>query len=406
MTPAEKKLRVLYNGVRENPRFPHREAGQRVRAQVGHADKFKDALVRSGLYIDRIRKILDAENVPADLACLPLVESSFNPHAASYVGAVGIWQFMLRTAKRYDLTVTAFIDERSNVEKSTVAAARLLSDNYKSLKSWPLAITAYNHGAGGVRNAVKKAGSRNIADIIDSYKTRRFGFSSRNFYAEFIAARNVYYNAKRYFGDIQFEPPLITTSVTIPDFVTIESLQRYCGLSPKTIRTLNPALQPIVFQPGGVIPKGYTLNIPKTDTDTFFNLYAMIPQPLKYDVTPVRLKHKVRKGETLSEIARMYGVSVSDFQRANNIRNPQRVLAGTRLIVPGAFDTPAGDPKRDTGAQPETEAAGRRHKIRPGETLSEIALKYNTTVQTFKRINGIRNPAEIQAGQILKIPEG
>ena len=138
-----------------------------------------------------MEKIFRDRGVPASITTLTFVESMFNPNALSNVGASGIWQFMKSTGKEY-LIVNRFIDERRSPLKATRAAAQFLMENYKKLKSWPLAITAYNFGPNAMRKAVQKLNTMNLSTIIREYKAKNFGYASKNFYAEFIAANRTY----------------------------------------------------------------------------------------------------------------------------------------------------------------------------------------------------------------------
>lgn len=164
-----------------------RRAAASIRVQQGHRERFNAGLQRAQILLPRMLYILRRNNIPDELAALPMVESSFNPDAQSKAGAVGLWQFIESTGKRY-LTITRLRDDRSDPLLATEAAARLLKDNYDALGSWPLAITAYNHGTGGVLAARTAVGSDAIDEIVERYAGPRFGFASRNFYAEFLAA--------------------------------------------------------------------------------------------------------------------------------------------------------------------------------------------------------------------------
>ena len=164
-----------------------RDASRRLRFQLGQADKFRAGLVRSGAWEPHIRKTFSDMGLPVELAALPHVESSYTPYAYSRVGAAGLWQFTRSTGRRF-LRVDHVVDERLDPYRSTVAAGRLLKQNRATTGSWPLAITAYNHGAAGMRRAVRKLGTRDIATIVSKYSSRTFGFASRNFYVEFLAA--------------------------------------------------------------------------------------------------------------------------------------------------------------------------------------------------------------------------
>ncbi len=162
-------------------------AASNIRVQQGLRERVEEGLRRARTLLPRMLAILHQHGVPPELSALPLVESSFNPAARSKAGAVGLWQFLRSTGRRY-LTITRRRDDRRNPLKATEAAAHLLRHNYETLGSWPLAILAYNHGTQGVCTARQAVGSDAIEDIIAGYSGPRFGFASKNFYAEFLAA--------------------------------------------------------------------------------------------------------------------------------------------------------------------------------------------------------------------------
>ena len=133
---------------------------------------------------------------------LPHVESSFNPRAYSKVGAAGLWQFMRSTGRRY-MRIDGAVDDRLDPFRSTEAAAQLLAYNYRVLGTWPLALTAYNHGTAGMRRAKETLGTDDIVRIVRNYTSRTFGFASRNFYVSFLAALEIDRNPEKYFGSLQ-----------------------------------------------------------------------------------------------------------------------------------------------------------------------------------------------------------
>ncbi|WP_141733602.1 lytic transglycosylase domain-containing protein [Oligoflexus tunisiensis] len=162
-----------------------------VRSQGGLADTFEDAYRTSELYLPRMERIFRNHGLPPELTRIVFVESMFNLKARSKVGASGVWQLMPRTARAY-LRVNRHVDERNSPLKATEAAAKILRANYRQLGNWPLAITAYNHGLGGMKRAVLQTRSRKLSDIIQEYRSPSFGFASSNFYAEFLAAVRVH----------------------------------------------------------------------------------------------------------------------------------------------------------------------------------------------------------------------
>lgn len=178
------------------------EAAGRIRVQPGQREVFRNSLLRSQRYLPVLRRILAAADLPLELAYLPHVESSFEPGAESHAGAIGLWQLMPDTARELLLRVDEKVDERKLPSKSTVAAAAYLRDAYDRLQSWPLAVTSYNYGLNGTLRAVDAVGSRRIADILEQHSSPSFGFASRNFYAQFLAAVHVAENEDWYFPEI------------------------------------------------------------------------------------------------------------------------------------------------------------------------------------------------------------
>ena len=172
-----------------SPEILHRAAGN-IRAQQGLRERVDEGLQRARSLMPKILSILRRRDVPLELAALPLVESAFNPRARSKAGAVGLWQFILPTGKRY-MNITRRRDDRLDPLQATEAAARLLKHNYEALGSWPLALLAYNHGQEGILAARAAVRSSAVEEIIAHYRGPRFGFASRNFYLEFLAALEV-----------------------------------------------------------------------------------------------------------------------------------------------------------------------------------------------------------------------
>lgn len=199
---SEKELRIkkIFDKISEPNKF--KKAKDRgIRAQSGQKDKFIEGLKYSKKYLKQIEKIFEKEGLPKELTRLIFVESMFNPNAHSSVGARGIWQFMKSTGKICSLKINSSVDERLDPILSTYAAAKLLRDNYEELGSWPLAINAYNTGRGRLKQAVARLGTTNIATIVRQFDHSSYGFASRNFYMEFLAALEVVENRHEYFGD-------------------------------------------------------------------------------------------------------------------------------------------------------------------------------------------------------------
>jgi membrane-bound lytic murein transglycosylase D len=403
-TADERRVLNLFQGIPEQPRFKKQDAKDRVRAQLGQADRVKDGIIRAGRYLDVMKQIVAEYQLPEKIVYLPLIESVFNPSAQSHLGAAGMWQFMHGTGKQYQLAINPTVDERRDPLKSTRAAAQVLAHNYETVKSWPLAITAYNHGLQGIKNAVKQAGSEDIATIIQQYDGPRFGFSSRNFYPEFLAAVDVALQATEYFGELDLDDPVAVAQVTLPDYVSVKAIERYCSLPKPELKQLNPALASTVFDPGNFLPKGYQLNIPLAQKAAFETAYASIPAALKYQYLPVKARHKIEKGQTLATIAKRYNTTVKAIAKLNKITDPQNVRIGRILDIPGGYVSSAKQPEAVAQLPTASIQENLEHQVEKGQTLFTIARKYQTSPEVIARANRLDDPRQIRIGQRLNIP--
>ncbi|GBC63890.1 lytic transglycosylase [Desulfonema ishimotonii] len=406
MTPEVRKLYRRFQAVRPSDRFDIKDAQARVRTQGGQADSFRKGVAWSGRYRKKMKKILAEHRLPRQLIYLPLIESAYNPFARSYVDAAGLWQLMGQTARQYGLMMNHLVDERQDPFISTQAAARHLAHNYEVLRSWPLAITAYNHGLQGMVTATRQVKSENIVRVIEKYDGSRFEFASRNFYPEFLAAVDVGVNYKQYYDDLKIEAPLETEVFTVPDYVSVRVLSEYCGLPVSSIRDLNPALLSGAFASGGFVPKGYALNLMQPDRAKVENAYASIPDTLKYRYVKSGQTYRVRRGQTLSEIAGRYNVSARTLMRLNGLRSANRIRPGQRLKLPGRYVALARAVSAAKADETTRLQLTTKHRVKRGETLSEIANRYGISLRSLKKLNAIRNSRKIRAGQVLKIPEG
>jgi membrane-bound lytic murein transglycosylase D len=250
------------------------EQDGRVRSQRGAKEQFSSGLKISGRYLLQMQKIFREEGLPPELAYLPLVESSFNVRARSSAGAVGMWQFMSDTGKKF-LRVTEAVDERRDPLVSSRAAARLLKENYRLLGNWPLAITAYNHGTDGIFRGIEALGSRNLMDLIQRYESPTFGFASKNFYAEFLAALDVATNSDAHFPFLRAHRPLILREVEINRRLPVQSLLKPAAISQNDFFDWNPALDSTTKY----LPVGYKVKLPPAKVDSFLAAQRRLSAP-------------------------------------------------------------------------------------------------------------------------------
>jgi membrane-bound lytic murein transglycosylase D len=375
-----------------------RAAAGRVRFQLGQADKFRAGLVRSVQWRDYVLEVLQKQGVPVELVALPHVESSYNPTAYSRVGAAGLWQFTRGTGRRF-LRVDTVVDERMDPYRATEAAARLLQDNYRQLDSWPLAITGYNHGVAGMARAVRKLGTRDIAVISRRYQSRSFGFASRNFYAEFLAALDVDRNATRYFGALTPEQPVEYDLIELDHFYPASTLARAIGVDKDLLRRHNPALRPAVWDGPKYAPRGFTLRVPRGAAAKPVQLaLADVPANQRFASQHRDRYYKVKRGDALSTIARRHHVSISELVALNHLRSRHNIRAGQVLILP---DHGRGGSIQVARQEPPTDDV---YRVQRGDTLSVIAARYGVSQTALARENGLRNRHMLHVGQSLRLP--
>jgi membrane-bound lytic murein transglycosylase D len=332
LTPHEQ--RILHAFGEKATSRDYLDAIGRIRFQLGQADRFHEGLIRSAVWEKQIARTLAQHGVPAEIAALPHVESSFNLAAYSKVGAAGLWQFMPGTAKRY-MRVDSIVDERLDPYSATEAAANLMLYNYRLVGTWPLAVTAYNHGPGGLRRAQEELGTDDIAVIVKRYQGATFGFASRNFYVSFLAALEVDRNAEKYFGPITHLPDTDSTAVEMPDYIPVDTLAKAFKVDLGALRVLNPALRPPIWDGSRLVPRGYMLRLPGSFAQPEIAAgWARLPAAQRYLAQRNDGSYRVRRGDTLAGIAAAAGVSQSRLLAANGWSGGHAVSRGQVVRIP------------------------------------------------------------------------
>ncbi len=428
-----------------------RQAANNLRFQLGQSDRFRAGLIRSGQWKPHIQEVLERHGLPEELDVLPHVESSFNPDAYSKVAAAGMWQFMPSTARQF-MRVDHIIDERMDPYEATEAAARLLKRNHDITGTWPLALTAYNHGANGMLRAARVTGTRDIGTIIEEYSGPAFGFASRNFYPSFLAALKVDRNAEQYFGALSLNSPLDYDTVKLPDYVPARALAEEAGVTLAQLRTYNPALRDTVWSGEKHIPRGYVIRFPRRDLNSSLKqaVASLAPSELFAHQQPDVI-HRVARGESLSTIAQRYNTSVSRLKTLNGIRNAHHIRAGAELKLPstvpatrsssrvanssGVYVIQSGDslwsisrrfnvsqsqlvawngisnknhikPGRKLKIAPQSGRGSRTYVIQPGDSLWAIARRFDVSLQQLAAWNDLENRHHLQPGQVLQLAAG
>jgi membrane-bound lytic murein transglycosylase D len=382
-------------------------AADRVRAQRGLRERFQRGLEISGRYDRAFREVFKEEGVPEDLAYLPHVESSFQNHARSSAGAAGMWQFT-RSAGRRFMTVNRAVDQRMDPVAAARGAARYLRQAYEQLGSWPLAITAYNHGIQGMLRAKAQYGA-DFNRIVQNYDSRSFGFASRNFYAEFLAARAIARAPETYFGGkMDIEPPLALDSVVLDKPMRSGALSERYGIKHSTLVALNPAWTrraardsvklpagTEVWLPAGTLSRAAESPAPAPAAGGVMEVSFSPPSAETSSPSPVSVFHIVRRNETLSTIAAHYRLSVATLRALNDIpRGRHTIYAGQKLRVREAVEPAVGGRDGDTVI----------HVVRKGDTLGMIAAAYGVSLRDLLEANRLSRHATIRPGQHLGIP--
>ena len=419
-----RRIFTLYGGVSDDMRF--KTAVDAVRSQRGLKERTYQALQISGKYLPAMENVFTSYELPLRLTRLPLVESSFNVEAYSKVGAAGLWQFIPSSARIY-MRLNDVVDDRRDPWTSTDAAARHLRDDYAMLGSWPLALTAYNHGRGGVARGLAATGGTELPDLIRGYTAKSFGFASRNFYAEFLAASDVERNWKKHFGDIQRNAAMEFEVVETKHYVPYETLRRMCNADDDLFRRLNPAYRPEVIEGKLYVPPGHLIRVPAGAAQSFQVAYATLGDHERFDQQRVNhLLHKVKRGETLSGVAKRYGITQASIRASNSIGKKGVLRSGQVLKIiphrearPGPVTVAVGESKpgltraEKLASEKKPSTAGaikaarvdyRTHKVRSGQTLSSIAKLYKVSIKDLRKVNGLGASSDIRVGEKIKVP--
>lgn len=334
-------------------------------------------------YVPIFEEALEAEGVPLELKYLPVVESAFDPMATSRVGAAGLWQFMVPTAKHYGLTVNSLLDERRDPIKSSQAAARYLKDLYKSFGDWTLAIAAYNCGRNNVLKAIKRAGGARDYWAIYPYLPRE----TRGYVPAFIAANYV----MNYYCDHKIPPmktiaPAETDTVTVSRNLYLAQVAAACNLDVETVQAMNPQYR------AGVVPgnsQPCALRLPVQAIDRFLQLGDSI-----YNVAPAAEVAERREEVEPAELTAQPNNTTTRQSRRQALAEERRERRERRAAA-------AAERKKRKSKRAHAEESS-EVDIRQGDTLSEIARRNNTTVEKLQKINNLDGSA-IRAGKKLRV---
>lgn len=354
---------------------------------------FETYLQRSGRYRGLMQRILREKGLPEDLVWLCLVESGFNPRAYSWARASGPWQFIASTGRKYGLNRNWWYDERRDFVKSTYAACDYLSFLYDKFGSWPLALAGYNGGEGRVDRAIKKHKTENFWKLSLNKQTA-------NYVPLYMAATIIAKEPQRYGFDVEYDDPIEYDVVKVNQPLDLKKVAKALGTTSSVLQDLNPELRRGVTPPNY---PGYPLRVPAGTKELFSQNFK------GYDAKTSGLfvEHKVTRGQTLSHLSQRYGVPISAIMELNGLTNKHRLSVGQRLIVPAnnSQATMKSSSRSVSAKQPQARPSGSfTYAVKKGDSLSELAGRYGTTVNDIRRLNGLKSAHRIYVGQRLKIP--
>ena len=355
-------------------------------------------VARSSPFIEYIREEFRSRGLPMELAYLPFIESGFNPLAYSRVGAAGIWQFMAATGRKFGLRRDMWVDERRDPFKATKAAADYLTRLHELVGDWTLAIASYNAGEAKIMKAMEATGAKNFFELQQRNNTLNNRLRLRKETLEFVprllAIAKLINNLESLgFNEPDTDGATKLVRIDVGPRVDLKALARECGMSWKDFRNYNPA-----FRRTGTPPSGkFSAMIPATKVSQAREFLSK-PQPkLAYDGLE---EYTVRKGDSWSRIAARAGTSVKLIKEANN-SSSNMLRPGQMVFVPTSSSSLGkNSPKNKLKIPP----GATTYKVKPGDTLSEIADSTLVPVKVLLRANNMRSPKSLRAGQTLVIP--
>src|SRR5881628_1505350 len=374
--------------------------------QVDSRDRFEIWLGRLGRYEGMIRERLRAKGLPEDLLYLTLIESGLSNTAVSRAKSVGMWQFMASTARLYGLTVDPWVDERRDPFRATEAAANYLADLRERLGSVYLAAAAYNAGVGRIERGIDRLPGE--PDSVDDHtffqlSDRRYlRRETRDYVPKLIAASLIAKQPARYGFEVEPQSPLVFDEVTVPDATGLDVVARLADTAVAVLLELNPQYVRGVTPPG----RSVVVRVPRGRG----TLVAV-----RYDSLPITeritfVDHYVSRGQTLSDIAKRYRVSLTMIESANPRIKAHALRVGQRLIIPmsgrvvpaSAWSVPPEPRYRRVSS---TDVSAGNHRVRSGETASEIARRYRVSLTALLNYNGLTMGSVLRAGDVIKIPQ-
>lgn len=388
----------------------------------GHMERY---LARSARYEKLMKKVLRDNKLPEDLFYIALIESGFSARATSHASAVGYWQFIRGTGKRYGLEINKFVDERRDPEIATQAAADYFKALYQMFGSWYLSMASYNVGEGKVKREVNRLDTRDFWEIA---KKKRLPRETVNYIPKYLAARLIAKDPDKYgFGEIDYLPPIEFDTIKLNEPLNLRIMSEKMSLNYEDFKALNPKFKGEIATLSGSI---LTLRIPVGTMDAA-KLAANESKVDKVEFVADAgdtQEYRIRRGDSLYTIARKFRTTVAYLRDLNDIPRKKRLKVGSRISVPdrtprvskvsyktqapstatsSAADskaTAAASEKAEVSSAVVQESISKFYIVQSGDSLFSIAMKYNTTVDSLKKLNSIRRGRILKVGAKIRLP--
>lgn len=363
----------------------------------GH-NSFARWISRSERYIPMMKEILRKEGMPEDLVYLAMIESGFTPHAISVASAVGPWQFMSGTGKRYDLRIDDWIDERRDPIKSTVAAALYLKELYALFNNdWYLAAAGYNAGENKILRAINMYDTRDFWEISKGSYLKR---ETKDYVPKMLAAAIIAKEPAKYgFADVAYLPAMDLDTVEVPSRTDLELIARLTDVPYQTLKELNPELRRWCTPPDY---PNYRLKLPKGKKELFLAEYAKIPEEGRYTERITYSRYRAQKKDSIASIARKFGTTPEKLAELNSLK-PKAKIRGKNLLVPVQLaSAPVPKPEAPKTAASVEDAAPKElnkyYTIKKGDTLYSLAKRFKVTTAILSAWNNLTGKVALKPG--------
>jgi membrane-bound lytic murein transglycosylase D len=341
---------------------------------------------RAGRYRAMISRILAEEGLPQDLIYLCQAESAFKPLAYSRAKCKGLWQFAAGTGAMYGLRQNWWVDERSDPEKSTRAAALHLKDLYNQFGDWFLVMAAYNWGAGGVERAVAYTG---YADYWELFKRNNLPAETKNYVPIILAMTIISKDPARYGFDVTPDPPASMEKVPLTSALDLRLVAESLDMTLEEVRELNPHVKRLTTPNND---PDFNLYVPQGMADKLLQEIAAIPENMRVNWR----KHRIEEGETLSQIAQRYRTTTLAIAQVNGLGEDARLQLGDKLIIPVTPGKGGRGPAANSGSRI-------RYTVQRGDTVSSIARDFDVTVAQVRKWNRLSSRSKLRPGRKLSI---